>query len=259
MQRVRLHRRKFLQASGLAGTAQLAPAQPSPTAKPLLITCGGSRLAQLLAANLEKAYPIRLTERVPVRTTHEFVQCDLGHDAATNLVVRGMGAILHVGEPLPDETAEQQIDLLTRRTYNLLWAAGEEAVPRVVLLSTLDVMSGYGPGFKVTETWRPRPSLEPLVLAKHLGEYTSREFAREGKMEVVVLRLGKVVGADMVKGQPFDPLWVEERDVVQATSRALTAKIAKWQIFHIGSDSPRARFSVWRAKSALGYQPQFQW
>jgi nucleoside-diphosphate-sugar epimerase len=254
-----LHRRTFLQAGGVAGAAAPASAQPAPGTKPLLITSGSSRLAQLLAAGLKAAYPIRLTERVPVRTEHEFVECDLGHDAATNLAVRGVAAIVHVAEPLPGETAEQQIDLLTRRTYNLLRAAGDESAPRVVLLSTLEVMSGYGPEFRVTESWRPRPSLEPGVLAKHLGEFTSREFAREGRPDIAVLRLGRVVQADKVKGQPFDPLWVEEGDVIQAVSRALTARITRWQIFHIGSDSPGARFSIRRAQSALGYQPRFRW
>jgi nucleoside-diphosphate-sugar epimerase len=143
--------------------------------------------------------------------------------------------------------------------YNLLWAASEEGVTRVVQLSTLELMTGYDPAFAVTEWWRPKPNLEPGVLARHLGEYTSREFAREGKTNVVVLRLGKVVRAAEVQGRPPDPLWVEERDVVHAVERALTAKLARWQVFHIGADSPRARFSVRRAKTALGYQPRFQW
>ncbi len=256
----RVHRRKFLQSGGVAAAApQTFAQQPAGTKKPILITSGASALAQSLAAGLKDTYPIRLTERIPVRTSHEFVQCALDADAATNLAVRGVEAVVHVAEPLPEDTPEAQIDLLTRCTYNLLWAASQELVPRVVVLSSLAVMAGYPAEFTVTETWRPRPSSEPRVLAKHLGEFTSREFAREGKADIIVLRLGKVVRAADVEGQPFDPLWVEERDVVQAVERALTAKLARWQVFHIQSDSPRGRFSVARAKSALGYRPQFQW
>jgi hypothetical protein len=110
------------------------------------------------------------------------------------------------------------------------------------------------------------PTCEPRVFSRHLCEFTCREFAREGKANVVVLRLGKVVRSDDVKGKPFDPLWVEERDVVQAVSKALTAKLkdsptalGRWSIFHIGTDSPRARFSVASAKSQLGYKPEFVW
>jgi nucleoside-diphosphate-sugar epimerase len=231
----------------------------TPKSRPILITSGASRLAQALAAGLNETYSIRLTERAPVSTTHEFVESALGHDAATNSVVRGVDAIVHVAEPLPNDTAEQQIDLLTRCTYNLLWAAAEEKVPRVVLLSTLELMTGYDSKFTVSESWRPLPSNVPAVLSKHLGEYTSREFAREGKTQIVVLRLGKVIRADEVKDQTPDPLWVEERDVEQAVSGALTARLMGWQVFHIGQASPRVRFSVRRAQTALGYKPQFQW
>jgi uronate dehydrogenase len=194
-----------------------------------------------------------------VRSEHEFVQCALGHDSATDDVVRGVEAIVHVAQPLPEETPEQQIDFLTRCTYNLLWAAAEAKVPRIVFLSTLELMTGYEPRYTVSENWLPLPSMTPIVMAKHLGEYVCREFAREGKTQIVVLRLGKVVRAGEVKDRPADPLWVEERDVAHAVSSALTAKLNIWQVFHIQADSPGARFSVRRARAALGYQPQFRW
>jgi nucleoside-diphosphate-sugar epimerase len=96
-------------------------------------------------------------------------------------------------------------------------------------------------------------------LAKHLCEYTSREFARDGRISIVTLRLGKVVRAEEVRGQPFDQLWVDERDVIHAVASALTSTMGRWQVFHIQPDSPRARFSVARAKRSLNYQPQYQW
>jgi uronate dehydrogenase len=255
---LKVNRRGFLKTGGLVGAVPLAQAQ-APARKPILITSGAGKLAQALAAGLKETYAVRLTERAPVATTHEFVECALGHDPATNNVVRGMEAIVHVAEPLPNDNAEQQVDLLTRCTYNLLWAASQEKVPRVVLLSTLELMTGYDPNFTVSENWLPLPSDTPAVLSKHLGEYTSREFGREGKIQIAVLRLGKVVRADEVKNQTPDPLWVEERDVVHAVSCALTARLISWHVFHIGNAGSRARFSVKRAQSLLGYKPQFGW
>jgi uronate dehydrogenase len=257
-QPLRVNRRRFLATSGLAGAAPLVSAQ-APKAKSILVTSGGGRVAQALAAGLKETYSIRLTERAPVRSEYEFVQCALGHDSATDDVVRGMEAIVHVAEPLPEETPEQQIDFLTRCTYNLLWAAAEAKVPRVVFLSTLELMTGYEPSYTVSENWLPLLSMTTIVLAKHLGEYVCREFAREGKIQIVVLRLGKVVRASEIKDQPADPLWVEERDVAHAVSCALTARLNIWQVFHIQADSQGARFSVKRAQAALGYRPQFRW
>jgi nucleoside-diphosphate-sugar epimerase len=254
----KLDRRRFLRNTGIAASAPLASAQTD-NPKFVLITCAGTRLAQSLAAGLNDRYRIRLTDRAPIQSRHEFVECALGHDEATTRLVRGAEAVVHVAEPRPGEKTDDQIDFLTRCTYNLLWAASEEKIPRVILLSTLEVMTSYDQDLTVSETWLPQPTLKEGVLARHLGEYTSREFAREARVQIAVLRLGKVVRAEDVKGQPFDPLWVDERDVVQAVSRALSAKLTNWQIFHIGSDSPKARFSVKRAKAGLGYQPRFQW
>ena len=248
------NRRRCLQSGGFAAAAQSTGKQ-----KTVLITSARSPLAESLAAGLANQYSLRLTERAPVRTAHSFVPCELGDDSKTNALVRGVDAIVHVAEPLPGETGGQQLDLLTRCTYNLLFAAAQESIGRVVLLSSLEVMAGYPAELTVSETWRPKPGTEAAVLSKHLGEFTCREFARQGKCNVVVLRLGKVVRARDTLGKPFDPMWVEEGDVVQAVSAALSAKAGSWQVFHIQADSPGARFAVSRAKAALGYRPRFRW
>jgi nucleoside-diphosphate-sugar epimerase len=251
-----MDRRGFLYSSGLA-SVPLGAAQTE-TRKPVLITSAASELARKLAAGLSTQHTLRLTERNPVRGDQQFVECALGHDAATNDLVRGTAAIVHVAEPLPEDTAEQQIDLATRCTYNLLFAVAAENVPLVVLLSTLDVMGGYDAGLTVSESWRPRPSAEPRVLAKHLCEFTCREFARDGKVNVIVLRVGKVVRAEEVQGRAFDPLWVDERDVSQAVTLALASKLGRMQVFHIQADTPKARYAVTRAKGVLKYRPQYK-
>jgi hypothetical protein len=103
-----------------------------------------------------------------------------------------------------------------------------------------------------------------LALAEYLGEVVCREFTREGRLQVVVLRLGKVVQAQSAAGQPFDPLWVEQADVVQAVSLALAAqrdsngpRLGAWSVFHILSGSRRARYPTKKAERVLGFRPHF--
>jgi nucleoside-diphosphate-sugar epimerase len=222
----------------------------------ILITSAASQIAQWLAVALRQEHHLRLTERVHIDGDDEFVRCPLDHDFSTNLLVQGMEAIIHVAEPLSGDTAEQQLDYLTRGTYNLLWAAAAEEVRRVVYLSTLELMSHYDESFIITERWRPRPTTSPWLLSKHLGESVCREFAREHELKVVVLRLGQVVQAEAVAGEAFNPMWVDQRDVAQAVTQALVADIERsWSIFHIQADSPQARFPVAQAKRLLGYNP----
>lgn len=283
-----MRRRDFLQKTaftalgapvlaGAEGRAAAPAALPTPRAarpsqapagkkRNVLITSAHSRLAQAMADALAADCQIRLTAVADVRTSHPFTRCDLGHGAATTEPVRGMDAIVHVAEPLPGAGEAERIDHRTRCTYNLLRAAVQEGVTRVVYLSSLAMMTAYDPEFEVSEDWRPLPHSEATGLSDYLGEFTCREFARQGRLRVVVLRLGRVVRAEAVAGKPFDPLWVDERDVAQAVGLVLVARDNdprpghdRWSVFHIGHDSPRARFSVAKAKRLLGYKPQFNW
>src|SRR5262245_49154535 len=102
----------------------------------ILITSAASPLSQGLAGALGQEHQLRLTELVQVEVAGELVRCPLEHDFSTNLLVRGMEAIIHVAEPLPEASEAEQIDYLTRGTYNLLLAATAEGVQRVIFLST---------------------------------------------------------------------------------------------------------------------------
>ncbi len=157
----------------------------------ILITSARHERCAALADYLAQFHEIRLTERAHVETAHEFVLSALGHDRSTNLLTRGIDAIIHAVEPLPDEDVSAQLDAATRCTYNLLMAAAQEGVSQVVLLSTLELMADYPAGYRVQETWRPLPRTQPPTLTKHLAEQVSREFAREGSLGIKILRLGE--------------------------------------------------------------------
>lgn len=279
-----MKRRSFLKQTGLAvigGTAARATAKADAASGPVsadprqagrsttavkkvLVTSAQGRLARAIAAGLADSHTVHLTATSDVRTELPFTRCDLGHDAATAALVCGMDAIVHVAEPPPGATDAQRIDLRTRATYNLLHAAGQEEVRRMVFLSSLAMMTGYDPDFQVSEDWRPLATGESSGLSDFLGESVCREFARQAGIDLVVLRLGRVVWAHEVAGKTSDPLWVDHRDVVQAIRLAIRYLTpasqpgpGRWSVFHIQAGLPNARFSIAKAKALLGYQPQF--
>jgi nucleoside-diphosphate-sugar epimerase len=221
----------------------------------VLLTSATSALGGAVAAEIGESHHLRLTDRRMAALPGEFVFSPLGHDASTNLLVRGLDALVVVGEPLQDEAAPSYLDAMTRGLYNLLWAAHQEQVTRVVYLSTLDLMTAYGPEYIVTERWRPRPTPEPHLLGKHLGEYVCREFAREHKLTVVVLRLGTVVSAGEVMGQSVNPMWLDQKDLGGAVQGALTAELPHWNVIHVQGKQSGARFSVGDAEKLIGFAP----
>jgi nucleoside-diphosphate-sugar epimerase len=223
----------------------------------ILVTSAAAPLAQTLAEGLRTDHTVRLTERVGVNGIPDRQVSPLGPDLSTNLLVRGVDAIVHVAAPLPTDNELQQIDYLTRCTYNLCLAAAAEGVKRVVYLNTLAVMTSYDPTYLVGEFWRPQPPAAARPLAKHLGEATCREFAREFKLEVVSLRLGEIVKSETVSAQP-DPMWLDERDAVQAVALALTTPLPRrWAIYHIQHKADNGRFPIGLAEQQLNFHPQY--
>ena len=229
----------------------------------ILITSAGSKLARNVAGTLAAEHTLRLTELYPVDTVEgTFVHSELGHDESTNELVRGVDTIIHIAEIPSDLLAEADqpynyaIDYQTRCTYNLLMAASEEGVKHAIYASTLRLFEQHGEDWTVTESWRPRPSVDSFVLSKHLGEFTCREFGREGKLNVTCLRLGNLVTADAAATAELDSMWLEMNDAVTAFQGALESP-SPWRVFHIQSEFPGSRFAIGKAKGHLKFDPQF--
>ena len=226
----------------------------------LLITSAANPLAQFLGQQLAANHTVRFSERAPVDLPPvlaetpfavEFAHSPLGHDMGTNLLVRNMDAIIHVAEPLVTDNEYNKIDILTRCTYNLLTAAAEEGVSRLLLISTLGLMADYDPAYRVSERWRPRPNTDPYVLSKHLAEFTAREFAREQKVNVTVLRLGQIVYPDAAATTPGALPSVAAAIVAQAVENVLAAAAERWAIYHIGNESTHPHFTMSKAKAKV--------
>jgi uronate dehydrogenase len=237
----------------------------------VLVTNGATRLSRTVASALSGEHDVRLTARVQLEDAPsglEVVHSDLGHEEATNDLVRGMDAIVHSGEPDPSASVSDQLDAAMRCTYNLLTAAFEEGVRRLVYLSSLSVMRGYPENHTVTERWRPRPGTDVSALCYHFGEYVCREFGRAAKVDTVCLRIGDLAEGD---GTPVSTSALYPSDLVQAVRKALALSTAEkepvyretvlrptWSVFHIQSVVPNARYILNTAEEFLGYSPSEQ-
>lgn len=224
----------------------------------ILLTGAATSLGQALTTGLKDQHQLRLSADETIDTDGEFIRSDLGHEEEIDQLVAGIDTIIHLPNPAAGHTdAAAWIDGTTRCTYNLLTAAAAAGVEQIILLSTLDLFLPYDADMVVNETWRPLPSCEPTILGPHLSEFIAGEFAHTNALRLLIVRLGHVVRADEVKGQAFDPMWVDELDVVQAIANALEKDLPDYAIAHIQSDSPNARFRINRARDLLDYAPQF--
>ena len=224
----------------------------------ILITGASAPLSRHMASALGGRHTLTLTEIVDVPGVEGFVRCELGHDDATNELVRGADVIVHSGQSYGNADVSERLDTAMRRCYNLVQSAYEEGVPRIVFLSSLSVMGRYDEGLAVTEGWKPAPTTDADVLGFHLAEFVCREFAREHRIEVACLRLGDLVWrADA----PPSTSALYPEDALRAIEVALTVDISEgyagsrsyWGLFHVQSAVPDQRFLTVEAEAKLGY------
>jgi hypothetical protein len=229
-------RRVFLKTVAAAGGASgtlLAAGKKSSSTKNVLVAGPESPRVKEIVASLGIGYRVRHT---PFPDAAETAIGDLLQGVEALVLLPGLGHRASLAE---------RIDACTRSVYDVLQAAVAHEVRQVVYLSTLAMMNAYGPEFQVDEEWRPRPG-DRDGLPEYLGEFVCREFAREGKLGVVVLRLGEL----------------SPSDAGQAVRRAMDAQLADagprlgtWSVVHIHSGgSPR--FPLKRAEKLLGFRAQ---
>ena len=240
--------------------------KPEDTLK-LLLTSATSDLGRSVAGLLAPDHDIVLTD-LPAHAegVSGVTGCDLGDDDATDRLVEGIDAIVHVGYGGHFAAASALLDLYTRCTYNLLTAARSGGVGRFINLSTLRLMDDYPPHLTVTENWRPMPEVEPLILSAHLCEYVCREFGREGGIKIANLRLGfpLIEGDTEAAAASGESAALAEDDLRVALNAALVVDLtagaqsenspapASFRTVHVQSPIPDARFLLKGAASVLG-------
>ena len=199
---------------------------------------------------------LRLTAMAPYNE-QDVVVCLLEHDRATDDLVSGIDAIVNVGyQDEVEMPVSFHLDYYTRRTYNLLWAASNAGVKRVINLSTLRLMKEYEENLVVTEQWRSKPLASDInLLCAHLVEIICKEYARDRKFEVVNMRLGWPLvagGKDDINTDEGTAALCSE-DLGRAVLSALETDVEPWQDIHIQSTIPNQRYTTAKATATLGF------
>ena len=203
----------------------------------------------------------------------EIVAADLYEPEAAALAVSGVDAIVHTGPAgppalPPSDTCEGERALLDRAgrgTRELLLAAVEAGVSRLVYCSSLEVFHEVPDDVYVSEQHRPRPGTAMGRLAYHLAEQVTREFARDYALGVTVLRLGRLVREDEVAaGTRPDLTWLDPRDAAAAVELALGRDQdrsgsrnwpGRWQVRHVCHLPPHPKFLL-DGMRGMGFEPR---
>jgi len=124
----------------------------------------------------------------------EEIKLDYTDHKELNEIFKNIDIYFHLGYQGTNLNKEKDlIDFHTRKTYDILFAAGEENIKRVFSISTLDLFLDIEPNLTVTENWEIKHPVENMdILCANLSEKVCKEFARDQVFEVINLRLGEI-------------------------------------------------------------------
>jgi hypothetical protein len=229
---------------------------------PLVVITGGlGRVATVLRPHLRAQYRLRLVDRAmpagatPAEPGTEVRQADIGDPDAAYRVFEGADAILHLAaNSSPLQSWDGVYSANVRPSQVVLEAAAAQAVPKVVLASSLHALGEYNrPAYRpVHPRLDPRPCC-PYGLGKVVMEALGRSHAERTGASVTCLRLG-LTGWPLAERR-YLGTWLSDGDAGRLVLAALRAREPYGVHFGVSANT-RNHWDLTSALHDLGYRPE---
>jgi nucleoside-diphosphate-sugar epimerase len=187
----------------------------------------------------------------PGRSNQTFRYVDVASLDALREALKGVDAVVHLAALQVEPRQERIFTLNTVGTWNVMQAAKEQGVVKVILVSSecavgFVTLSGGLPAFPdylpIDESHPLRPS-DAYGVSKETTEAIGRAFARQSDLQVVVLRPTTVYAPGMEEDMrqarneddPYFWLYVEVTDVAQAVRLALDYEGPAYDCFFVSA------------------------
>lgn len=209
----------------------------------ILVTGSQGGIGRVLVPVLHNAgYQVVTLDRFASATDSSHTPGDVRDPFLLRRLVQGVDTIVHLGahsSDLPGDDGEV-LDVNTHGTWNVLLAAQEAGVKRIVYFSSINAIGGVGGhGRPLTLPFgddHPHRPATAYQLSKHLAEEVCKSFAAHRGMTIIALRPTLVTNPELHYPQwrrqegdhvPSQDLhaYVDVRDVAAATLQALQAPL----------------------------------
>jgi nucleoside-diphosphate-sugar epimerase len=231
----------------------------------VLVTGATGEVARGVLPFLEGDFQLRLLALDPPGDDPRRVQADILDWNALARAMTDVHAVLHLavasgqsGTHEDDAFNDLRFDVNVKGTFHVFETARRAGVRRVVHVSSLMVVWGYGVGAIVPGDASPRP-VGTYALTKDLSEEIARHYAESYDLEVVTLRIAAPLDLNdpHLKAKPVRPQRVPLPDLAHAFAKALTVSLSGYQIATIVGESSRRLWDLERARQVLGYEPAY--
>ena len=222
----------------------------------VLVTGAAGTLGREVVAHLSASgWSVRADDRVPLdpASADEVGSGDLLDPEHARAIVAGMSAVVHIAAiPSPMLGRAQEVfsnNVLS--AYQVLTAAGEAGVPRIVYISSLSALGFAYARREVSPENVPVTEEHPYLaedvygLSKYLGEGIAQTTAFNSGSTVVSLRFpflghgerlkGHLAWVDENPGRDRGGLWawLDTRDAARAVEAALTSELTGHELIQV--------------------------
>ncbi len=237
---------------------------------PVLLTGSEGRVGRAILNGLAQEYDWRLLDREPPTEDRpgEFVICDITDYDDVREAMEGVDAVIHLaGDPRPEAPWNSVLRNNIDGAQTVMQAAVDAGVEKFVFASSNHAVGAYETDDRTPDIYRPddeflldgtelpRPG-NHYGVSKVAGETLGRFFHDEYGLNVVCVRIGNLTKdhppQDYERGQA---MWLSHRDCAHLFDRCLAADYG-YEIVYGISDNDRKYYSLERARTALGYDPQ---
>jgi uronate dehydrogenase len=230
----------------------------------VLLTGAAGYVGQAVRDVLRREHDVRLFDIAPIAGEANMVVGDLADFGAVTRAVAGMDAIVNLAIANTYQTPEDPVRTSVLGTVNLLEAARQAGVNRIVHMSSGAVVTGFGRDTYI-HVQLPFKYTGMYSFSKAMQEHACRDYAMMYGLTIVALRPWSVCDARTMRAKDGTPLryddgffgLLDRYDLGEACNAALTARLTGFQPFHVmATDEGERWFDVERTHRLLGWRPK---
>ncbi len=227
----------------------------------LVITGASGNLGGKLVAALRQEFTLRCLD---LYASEGGTVADLSvYESRWAEEFEGADTVLHfAGESRPTASWAKVQRGNIAATCNVLRAARNHKVRRIIFASTNQVMAGYRfQHTPITTEMAPAP-LNPYAVSKLFCEEAGRAFASETGISFIAFRIGNILPgantphAGMGLGLWGQQMWLSNRDFVDGVRAAILVAGVPFAILNLVSNNPGMSWDLTHTHKILGFLPQ---
>ncbi|WLR42254.1 NAD(P)-dependent oxidoreductase [Bacillus carboniphilus] len=173
--------------------------------------------------------------------------------------LKGVDIVIHLaGDPSPDaDFYGSLLEANIKGTYNILRAAKDNEVSRVIIASSAQTVEGYPLDYQVHEHFPVRPK-NVYGVSKVFGEALASYFAYQENLQTIAIRIGAY--DEFKDGEAMSArnmsAYLNPKDFINLLLNSIEAdNLPPFTILHGISNNRFKRLSLDQTKKLVGYDP----